>query len=180
MKRLLLAPLLIALTGCSSDIVVKTDIGEEFIIKKSTVKVIEEFSRKDLITHIETQIKSKNQSRIDKQRPPVNWKGLASASDSLVIYMGLHNLAYIVEELIAGGLHPATPAAVIQQGTVAGQRCLKAPLQQLAQQVQSQGLAAPSIVVVGAVVDEQVAACAPQPAEAVMPISFESSSSSVQ
>ena len=117
---------------------------------------------------------------IDKQRPPVNWKGLASASDSLVIYMGLHNLAYIVEELIAGGLDPATPAAVIQQGTVAGQRCLKAPLQQLAQQVQSQGLAAPSIVVVGAVVDEQVAACAPQPAEAVMPISFESSSSSVQ
>jgi len=65
MKRLLLAPLLIALTGCSSDIVVKTDIGEEFIIKKSTVKVIEEFSRKDLITHVETQIKSKNQSRID-------------------------------------------------------------------------------------------------------------------
>lgn len=110
----------------------------------------------------------------------VNWKGLASASDSLVIYMGLHNLAYIVEELIAGGLDPATPAAVIQQGTVAGQRCLKAPLQQLAHQVHSQGLAAPSIVVVGAVVDEQVAACAPQPAEAVMPISIESSSSSVQ
>ena len=64
MKRLLIAPLLIALAGCSSDIVVKTDIGEKFIIKKSTVKVIEEFSRKDLITHVETQVNNKNQSRI--------------------------------------------------------------------------------------------------------------------
>ena len=108
--------------------------------------------------------------KIDKQRTPVNWKGLASASDSLVIYMGLHNLAYIVEELIAGGLDPATSAAIIQQGTVAGQRCLKAPLEQLAQRVQSEGFVAPSIVVVGAVVDEQVAECAPQPAEVVMPI----------
>ena len=108
--------------------------------------------------------------KIDKQRAAVNWKGLARASDSLVIYMGLHNLAYIVEELIAGGLDPATSAAIIQQGTVAGQRCLKAPLEQLAQRVQSEGFAAPSIVVVGAVVDEQVAECAPQPAEVVMPI----------
>ncbi len=108
--------------------------------------------------------------KIDKQRPSVNWKDLASASDSLVIYMGLHNLAYIVEELIAGGLDPATSAAIIQQGTVVGQRYLKAPLEQLVQRVQSEGFAAPSIVIVGAVVDEQVAACAPQPAEVVMPI----------
>ena len=108
--------------------------------------------------------------KIDKQRAAVNWKGLARASDSLVIYMGLHNLAYIVEELIAGGLDPTTSAAIIQQGTVVGQRHLKAPLEELAQRVQSEGFAAPSIVVVGAVVDEQVPECAPQPADVVMPI----------
>ena len=82
----------------------------------------------------------------------------------------MHNLAYIVEELIAGGLDPATSAAIIQQGTVVGQRYLKAPLEQLVQRVQSEGFVAPSIVIVGAVVDEQVAECAPQPAEVMMPI----------
>ena len=39
MKRLLLAPLLIALTGCSNDITTKTDLGEKYIVKESTVTV---------------------------------------------------------------------------------------------------------------------------------------------
>jgi siroheme synthase len=34
--------------------------------------------------------------------------------------MGLHNLPKIAEELIAGGLAPTTPVAVIQQGTGGG------------------------------------------------------------
>ena len=40
MKRLLLAPLLIALTGCSTDIVGKTALGEKYIIKESSVQKI--------------------------------------------------------------------------------------------------------------------------------------------
>ena len=64
---------------------------------------------------------------IDKRRPSVDWRALAAASDGLVIYMGLHNLPRIAEELMAGGLAATTPVAVIQQGTVAGQRCLKPP-----------------------------------------------------
>ena len=62
----------------------------------------------------------------DKRRPSVNWRALARSSDGLVIYMGMHNLEYIVDELIAGGLKPSTSCAVIQQGTVLGQRLLKA------------------------------------------------------
>ena len=69
---------------------------------------------------------------IDKRRPSVNWRALATASDGLVIYMGLHNLPKIAEELIAGGLAADTPVAVIQQGTVEGQRCLKAALAEVA------------------------------------------------
>ncbi|MEB3263183.1 MAG: uroporphyrinogen-III C-methyltransferase [Synechococcus sp.] len=109
---------------------------------------------------------------IDKDRPGVDWRGLARSSDGLVIYMGLHNLERICEELIAGGLAPATPAAVIQQGTVRGQRDLVAPLGELAERVAAEGFASPSIVVVGQVVDERVEACAPQPADAEMPIPF--------
>ena len=40
MKRLLLAPLLLAISGCSSDIVIKTDLGEKYIAKDSAVTVV--------------------------------------------------------------------------------------------------------------------------------------------
>jgi uroporphyrin-III C-methyltransferase len=109
---------------------------------------------------------------IDKGRPGVDWRGLARCSDGLVIYMGLHNLHRISEELMAGGLDPTTPAAVIQQGTVRGQRLLVAELADLADQVEAQGFASPSVVVVGQVVAQRVAGCAPEPADAEMPIPF--------
>ena len=95
---------------------------------------------------------------IDKVRPGVDWRGLAQSSDGLVIYMGLHNLRRIAEELVAGGLSVATPAAVIQQGTVKGQRHLVCALGELADRAEAEAFASPSIVVVGRVVAERVAA----------------------
>ncbi len=109
---------------------------------------------------------------IDKGRSGVDWQGLARSSDGLVIYMGLHNLRHICQELAAGGLDPATPAAVIQQGTVQGQRLLVATLVDLADQVEAQGFASPSIVVVGQVVAQRVAVCAPPLADTEMPLPF--------
>ena len=109
---------------------------------------------------------------IDKRRPSVDWRALATASDGLVIYMGLHNLPRIAEELMAGGLAPTTPVAVIQQGTVAGQRCLKATLLDVADQCRAEAFKSPSIVVVGEVIDQQVEACMPTPAAVTMPIPF--------
>ena len=109
---------------------------------------------------------------IDKRRPSVNWRSLAAASDSLVIYMGLHNLPRIAEELMAGGLAPETLVAVIQQGTVAGQRCLKAHLADVAEQTHVQAFKSPSIVVVGQVIEHQVESCGPVPAPVTMPIPF--------
>ncbi len=109
---------------------------------------------------------------IDKRRPSVDWQALATASDGLVIYMGLHNLPRIAKELMAGGLPADTPAAVIQQGTVEGQRCLKAPLGDIAEQAKAQVFRSPSIVLVGAVIDQQVESCAPRPAAVTMPIPF--------
>ncbi|MEB3265125.1 MAG: uroporphyrinogen-III C-methyltransferase [Cyanobacteriota bacterium] len=107
---------------------------------------------------------------IDKGRPGVDWRGLARSSDTLVIYMGLHNLARIGEELLAAGLDPATPAAVIQQGTVQGQRQLIAPLADLAEQALAEGFGSPSIVVIGAVVNLRVPEVGPEPANVDMPL----------
>ena len=109
---------------------------------------------------------------VDKRRPSVNWRALAKASDGLVIYMGLHNLQHIVDELIAGGLDADTSSAVIQQGTVIGQRCIKAALKELVQEVKKSKFGSPSIVMIGAYVNYQVASCAPEPANVTMPILF--------
>jgi uroporphyrin-III C-methyltransferase len=109
---------------------------------------------------------------IDKARPGVDWRGLARSSDGLVIYMGLHNLRHIAEELLAGGLAADTPAAIVQQGTVVGQRLLLSTLAELADRAEAATFASPSIVVVGEVVAQRVPACAPQPAAVEMPIPF--------
>ncbi len=109
---------------------------------------------------------------IDKERPGVDWRGLARCSDGLVIYMGLHNLRRIAEELLAGGLAVETPAAVVQQGTVQGQRLLVTVLGRLADEVTAAAFVSPAIVVVGEVVNQRVGACAPQPALVEMPIPF--------
>ncbi len=109
---------------------------------------------------------------IDKRRPLVNWRALAIACDGLVIYMGLHNLDYIVSELIAGGLSPSTSSAVVQQGTVIGQRYLKASLCDLVEEVQKANFASPSIIMIGNYVNYQVDSCSPKPANVTMPILF--------
>ena len=107
---------------------------------------------------------------IDKKRPAVDWRFLAKSSDGLVIYMGVYNLKFISNELIAGGMNPTTPAAVIQQGTVVGQRFIKSTLETLFDRVEAENFVSPSIVVIGSVVDFQVEACSPPPADVTFPI----------
>ncbi len=107
---------------------------------------------------------------IDKKRPAVDWRSLAKSSDGIVIYMGVYNLKFISTELIAGGMNPTTPAAVIQQGTVVGQRFIKSPLKTLFDRVEAENFISPSIVVIGSVVDYQVEACSPSPADVTFPI----------
>ena len=58
MKRLLIAPLLIALTGCSNDLSVKTDVGEVFYVVNSAVKTVA-FTKSDLIKKYEATLETK-------------------------------------------------------------------------------------------------------------------------
>ena len=110
--------------------------------------------------------------RIGKKEPTVNWKALAKSSDSLVIYMGVQNLRYIVQKLISNGLPESTPSAVIQQASVKGQRYIISTLEDIVSRVEREKFESPSIIIVGPVVNYQVLACAPQASQATMPISF--------
>ncbi len=54
-----------------------------------------------------------------KTKSSVDWSKLATAVDTLVILMGLHNLPAIAAKLRANGCPEETPVAVIRQGTTA-------------------------------------------------------------
>ncbi len=97
----------------------------------------------------------------NKKFQAVNWRKLANASDGIVIYMGMHNLDYIINELIAGGLDPSTPSAIIHQGTLMNQKCIKAPLDRLLNKKKTNGILSPSIVVIGKIVNHQIEKCSP-------------------
>ena len=101
----------------------------------------------------------------NKRDPSIKWRSLANASDGIVIYMGMHNLHYIIHELIAGGLDPETPSAIIHNGTLSNQQCIKAPLNKLLLKQRSKDIKSPSIIVIGKVINHQIEKCAPVPAD---------------
>ncbi|MEV5695203.1 uroporphyrinogen-III C-methyltransferase [Micromonospora globbae] len=82
----------------------------------------------------------------------VRWDALAALRGTLVILMGLKNLAAITATLVAHGRPEGTPAAVVQEGTTGGQRVLRSTLGRVAADVAAANLRPPAIVVVGEVV----------------------------
>jgi uroporphyrin-III C-methyltransferase len=83
---------------------------------------------------------------------PVDWRALATSVDTIVVLMGLANLAHIVDELVEGGRSPSTPAAVVQEGTLPTQRVVDADLAGLHHAVEAAGIGSPAILVIGDVV----------------------------
>jgi len=83
----------------------------------------------------------------------IDWEGLARSAETLVILMGTAWLADIVARVIAAGRDPATPAAAIERGTTPQQRVVVARLQDLPVRVAAAKLAAPTVVVIGNVVE---------------------------
>jgi uroporphyrin-III C-methyltransferase/precorrin-2 dehydrogenase/sirohydrochlorin ferrochelatase len=80
------------------------------------------------------------------------WTDLVAPGQTLVFYMGLVGLPTICEQLIAHGKDPATPAALVQQGTTLNQRVFTGTLQDLPQLVAEHEVHAPTLVIVGEVV----------------------------
>lgn len=87
-----------------------------------------------------------------KYKPQVNWRAIAHGSETIVIYMGIHNLPYIVEQLTVAGLSLDTPMALIRWGTRPEQEELIGELGTIVAQVTEKGFLAPAIAVIGAVV----------------------------
>jgi uroporphyrin-III C-methyltransferase/precorrin-2 dehydrogenase/sirohydrochlorin ferrochelatase len=82
----------------------------------------------------------------------LNWKSLIQPRQTVVVYMGLSSMAAITKGFIANGADPATPAAVIENGTRAGQRVITGTLESLSEQTAVAGIKSPALIIIGGVV----------------------------
>ena len=94
----------------------------------------------------------------------LDWAALARLNQPIVLYMAMRNLGSIASALMAGGLTPATPVAVIASATTADERVLITRLDDAADAIEREAIAAPAIVAIGGIVAvrEQLLALMPR------------------
>ncbi|AKF06865.1 uroporphyrinogen-III C-methyltransferase [Sandaracinus amylolyticus] len=88
----------------------------------------------------------------EKDRSSHDWTKLATATETLVIFMGVRALESMMARLIEHGRAPETPAAVIQQASMPKQRTIVGTVATIAQLAREANVGMPALTVVGEVV----------------------------
>ncbi len=88
-----------------------------------------------------------------KEESAIDWAKVATGIGTLTFYMGVKNLPRIVQRLIEHGRAADTPVAVIRWGTKPNQQTVVGTLENIVEKVESAGLKAPAITIVGEVVN---------------------------
>jgi uroporphyrinogen III methyltransferase/synthase len=94
-----------------------------------------------------------------KDESELDFQALARFPGTLVFYMGVRALGRIASALIAAGRPGSEPAALVERGTLPGQRTVTGTLENIAEIAARERIAAPAITVVGPVarLAEQIA-----------------------
>jgi uroporphyrin-III C-methyltransferase/precorrin-2 dehydrogenase/sirohydrochlorin ferrochelatase len=82
----------------------------------------------------------------------VAWDRLVNPQQTLVVYMGLQAFPQIRDRLLAHGADPATPAAIVEQGTTPRQRVITGTLATLYDRASAVGIESPALIIIGTVV----------------------------
>jgi uroporphyrin-III C-methyltransferase len=88
----------------------------------------------------------------DDGKPMLDWEGLVRGVDTIAFYMGVGNLPFICENLIAHGKTSNTPVILIQWGTFGRQKTLQGILADIAEKVREAKFSNPAIILVGEVI----------------------------
>jgi len=81
----------------------------------------------------------------------IDWPALGRLRGTLVLLMGVQKVAAFADVLIEHGRPADTPVAVIQDGTLRGQRTLRSSLAKVADEMAREGFRPPAIIVIGPV-----------------------------
>ncbi len=85
-------------------------------------------------------------------RVDLPWAELVQEGQTLVLYMALVSLPLIAAQLLAHGMRPSMPVALIARGTQRGQTVVTGTLDTVEHILQQPGLTAPTLAIVGDVV----------------------------
>jgi uroporphyrin-III C-methyltransferase/precorrin-2 dehydrogenase/sirohydrochlorin ferrochelatase len=83
--------------------------------------------------------------------PLADWDGLARKDRTIAVYMGLTAAGEVSRRLIAAGLSPATPAAIVARGTRRDQRLSLGTLATLPELARGHADGGPALIIVGEV-----------------------------
>lgn len=83
------------------------------------------------------------------QGAEVDWSALVASGLTLVVYMGITNVAATVEKLLEAGLKPETACAVVHKASMPDERLLLSQLKNLDKDVVASGIGSPAIVIIG-------------------------------
>ena len=86
-----------------------------------------------------------------KAESSIDWKALAKNPGTLVFFMGVKNLKAMCLHLMKAGYDPNRSVAVIQQGTLPGQKVVEGTVQNIAARAAKAGLVSPALTVIGEV-----------------------------
>lgn len=89
--------------------------------------------------------------RADGNGGAIDYEALVRTGGTLVFFMGVAALSGICRGLLAAGMDPDCPAALLSRGTEAGQRKILASVSTLEEEVRRQGPVTPALIVVGEV-----------------------------
>jgi uroporphyrinogen III methyltransferase/synthase len=87
----------------------------------------------------------------EKEDSALEYEALARFPGTLVFYMGVKALPRIAEALIAAGRSASEPAAIVERGTLPGQRTVSSTLEGIAAAAEEADIRPPSVTIVGPV-----------------------------
>lgn len=88
-----------------------------------------------------------------KEESSIKWEQIATGAGTLVFLMGVENLGFICQNLMANGRSPDTPVALVRWGTLPDQEVLTGSLSDIAEKAKQNDFKPPAVIVVGEVVN---------------------------
>jgi uroporphyrin-III C-methyltransferase / precorrin-2 dehydrogenase / sirohydrochlorin ferrochelatase len=86
------------------------------------------------------------------KEPDLDWVALARPNQTVVVFMGVGTADVIAARLIAAGRDPATPVAIVENGTRENEVRAFSALGNVTEAIQAAGIQGPALLVIGEVV----------------------------
>ncbi len=83
----------------------------------------------------------------------LNWTALSQPQQTTVFYMGMTGLSIISKELIAHGMSPDMPIAIVASATMPHQKVVVGTLTNIVAKIQAAEITPPALIIVGTVVN---------------------------